>query len=140
MSPRHKPVRFALNNDLCELDRLAQMLDMIKKKWRLTDKLIIQLNLVLDELFTNIVSYGYAEGAKEQITFILDLEDDEVRVTIHDSGKPFDPTIPESPVLDIPLGDKHVGGLGIFLARQYTDTFDYRREGNKNIVTLTKKF
>ncbi|RZW20768.1 MAG: ATP-binding protein, partial [Desulfobulbaceae bacterium] len=41
--------------------------------------------------------------------------------------------------LDLPIDDQPVGGLGIFLMRQYTHNIEYRRENEKNIVTLTKK-
>lgn len=139
MSPRQQPVRFVLHNDLSELDRLADMLDVVKNQWRLTDKFIMQFNLVLDELFTNVVNYGFEHESDEQIEFILNLDDDEVQATISDSGRPFDPTKPEDPDPDVPLEEKQVGGLGIFLARQFTDTLDYNREDNKNITTLTKK-
>lgn len=139
MPTDQQPVRFVLHNDLAELERLSEILNQIKHQWLLTDTFIMQLNLVLDELFTNVVSYGYDEESDEQVIFTLNRNDNEVEVVICDNGKPFDPTIPGNPNPDVPLDEKQVGGLGIFLVRQYTDTLAYRRENNKNIVTLTKK-
>jgi anti-sigma regulatory factor (Ser/Thr protein kinase) len=139
MPTHQQPFRFVLHNDLAELERLSEILNQIKHQWQLTDIYIMQLNLVLDELFTNVVSYGYDEESEEQVIFTLNRNDNEVEVSICDYGKPFDPTLPGNPNPDVPLGDKQLGGLGIFLVRQYTDTLTYRREKNKNIVTLTKK-
>lgn len=139
MSPNQQPVRFVLNNRLSELDRLVENLDLIKNQWQLTDKFIMQLNLVLDELFTNIVSYGYDGKSIDEITFILQMIGNEIQVTICDNAKPFDPTMSEDPHPDTSLDNKEIGGLGIFIARHYTDSIDYRRKDKKNIVILTKK-
>ena len=139
MDDRRQPIRFTLANSLSELERLTEHLELAKKEWRLTDKFILQLNLALDELFTNIVSYGYDSEPEQLITFTLAFHQDEVAITMCDNGKPFDPRIPEDPDMEIPLDEKEIGGLGIFLARRYTDTLDYRRENDQNIVTLTKK-
>lgn len=139
MTDRHKQSRLILDNSLTELDRLNEMLEQFNKEWRLSDTFVLQLNLVLEELFTNAVCYGYENNTKQQIDFIFQLRDDEIQITMCDNGRPFDPTAPEDPDLEEPLSEKQIGGLGIFLARQYTDTLDYKREENKNIVTLTKK-
>ncbi|MGI9536997.1 MAG: ATP-binding protein [Desulfocapsaceae bacterium] len=139
MTNSHQHTRLTLDNSLTELDRLTETLEQCNKEWRLSDKLVLQLNLVLEELFTNAVCYGYEDDSKQKIDFVFLLRNDEIQITMCDNGRPFDPTTPEDPALDEPLSDKQIGGLGIFLARQYTDTLDYRREENKNIVTLTKK-
>lgn len=139
MSDRRQPIRFTLENSLSELERLTEHLDRVKDEWQLKDQFILQLNLALDELFTNIVSYGYDSEPKQLISFTLAYSPDEIEITMCDNGKPFDPTIPDDPDMEVPLDKKEIGGLGIFLARQYTDTLDYRRENDQNIVILTKK-
>ena len=128
-----------MSNSIAELDRLVERLNLIKDQWGLSDKFIMQLNLVLDELFTNIVNYGYNDDSHEDICFVLHRQNDNVHVTISDSGRAFDPTIPEDPPPNVSVEEKEVGGLGIYLVRQYTDSMHYRRENEKNIVTLTKK-
>jgi len=127
MTDRHKQSRLILDNSLTELDRLNEMLEQFNKEWRLSDTFVLQLNLVLEELFTNAVCYGYENNSKQQIDFLFQLRDDEIQITMCDNGRPFDPTAPEDPDLEEPLSEKQIGGLGIFLARQYTDTLDYKR-------------
>ena len=135
----HK-ISFSLSNSLSELERLSEHLDSIGEKWSLPGKIILQLNLALDELFTNVVSYGLDSEPGQQINFTIALRDDEIRIVVSDGGQSFDPTQAPDPDLNLPLDDQPVGGLGIFLMRQYTDNMEYRRENEKNIVTLTKKF
>ncbi len=139
MGDRRQPIRFTLENSLSELEQLTKQLETVKKEWQLTDQFILQLNLALDELFTNIVSYGYDSEPKQLISFTLAHKRDAIEITMCDNGKPFNPTIPDDPDMEVPLDEKEIGGLGIFLARQYTDTLDYRREDDQNIVILTKR-
>ncbi len=134
-----KQITFSLAGSLSELDRLSEMLEMIGERWELSAKAVLQMNLALDELFTNVVSYGIDNQADQQISFSLDNCGDEIKIIVTDGGKPFDPTCAPDPALDLPLDKQPVGGLGIFLMRQYTDRIEYRRENEKNIVTLTKK-
>ena len=134
-----KQITFSLAGSLSELDRLSDKLKMVGDQWNLNEKMVLQMNLALDELFTNVVSYGLDDQAEQQISFSLDNCGDEIKITVTDGGKPFDPTCAPDPALDLPLDKQPVGGLGIFLMRQYTDRIEYRRENKKNIVTLTKK-
>ena len=134
-----KQITFSLEGSLSELDRLSEMLEMIGERWDLSAKSVLQMNLALDELFTNVVSYGIDNQADQQISFSLDICGDEIKIIVTDGGKPFDPTCAPDPELDLPIDKQPVGGLGIFLMRQYTDKIEYRRENEKNIVTLTKK-
>ena len=59
--------------------------------------------------------------------------------TISDSGIPFDPT--QQPEADVSLSvdEREIGGLGIYLVRQLMDRIVYKREDEKNILTLTKQ-
>ena len=134
-----KQITFSLAGSLSELDRLSDKLKMVGERWNLSEKAILQMNLALDELFTNVVSYGIDNQVNQQISFTLDHCGEEIKIVVTDSGKPFDPTRAPDPELDLPLDKQPVGGLGIFLMRQYTDKVEYRRENEKNIVTLTKK-
>ncbi len=139
MSGRRQQTRFILNSSLSELERLHTILEQLKNDWQLPETFILQLNLVLDELFTNVVSYGFRNEPDQTVDFSLIHRGDSVEVVICDHGRPFDPTAADTPDLGAPLDQKPTGGLGIFLARRYADTFAYRRVEDKNILTLTKK-
>lgn len=134
-----KQITFSLAGSLSELDRLSDMLRMVGERWNLSDKAVLQMNLALDELFTNVVSYGLDDQVHKEVSFSLDYCDGVIKIVVTDRGRPFDPTNAPDPDRNQPLEKQPIGGLGIFLIRQYTDKIEYRRENEKNIVTLTKK-
>ena len=70
----------------------------------------------------------------------LRIEPDAVRLEIRDHGIPFDPQAAPPPALDDILSGKRKGGLGIHLARTFTDEMIYRREGAENVLVLRKAF
>jgi sigma-B regulation protein RsbU (phosphoserine phosphatase) len=60
-------------------------------------------------------------------------------VIISDNGAPFDPTTRGEVDTTLSAEERSIGGLGIMLMRRYMDSTEYRREGDRNILTLTKK-
>ena len=96
----------------------------------------IRVNLALEELVINIMDYGFESGDHEiDITIIS--EDYRLTIEIADSGKPFDP-LNEAPVPDVnaPMAERPIGGLGVYLVRNMMDDMQYRREGDRNYLTL----
>ncbi|MFC3226358.1 ATP-binding protein [Marinibaculum pumilum] len=96
--------------------------------------------LALDELVTNVMHHG-GTGAQPvaEIEVSLDLAGDRVVAVIRDAGHPFNPlTLPE-PDVEAPLEARPIGGLGIHLARQLMDVIRYRRDGDRNCLTLVKR-
>ena len=82
------------------------------------------LDLVLEELFTNMVKYG--RGARGDVEIQLERGHDGVTAALHEyDAEPFDPTkLPEVDV-DRPIEERRPGGLGVHFIRQLTRSFDY---------------
>ena len=139
MSITKDTMRFTLLNNLSELESLTGHLEAVAQKWDIPQKTVLQLNLILDELFTNIVTYGFTDDLEHKITMIFEKKKSELQITIIDDGCCFDLTCAKDPDLEKPLPEKEIGGMGIFLARQYADELTYKRKGSKNIVILIKK-
>ena len=138
MSITKPRISFSLRNSLSELDRLSEQLSLAGQRWKLSEKTIFQINLVLDELFTNIVSYGFDDTLDHSIVISLEYDGERMQITMTDDGHAFDINQADNPELDISPDQKDVGGLGIFLVRQYVDDISYKREKGKNIIKLTK--
>ena len=122
-----------------ELERISAAVEDIGQRENWPAQLIFRVNLVLEELGLNIMSYGYDEGLHEfEIT--LTSEADVLRIEVTDDGRPFDPLneAPE-PNLDASVDDRQVGGLGIHLVRTMVDEMSYRREQDKNHLTLVAR-
>lgn len=132
-------MEFILNNDLNEIQLLAEAIELFGEENRLPPKDIFQINLALDELLTNTISYGYNDAKEHQILIKYNMEDAKVLVIeIRDDALPFDPLQKEDPDITQNIEERSIGGLGIFLVRQMMDEIEYRREDGYNILLLRK--
>lgn len=126
-------------NDIAELRELQHTIEELSHTWNLPQKVSMNLNLVLEEIISNIIFYAYEDDLKHRISIDFSLEQNAVKVVITDDGKPFN--IMESEEFeDIDKGaeDRKIGGLGIHFVRSLMDDVDYRREDEKNTITLVK--
>jgi anti-sigma regulatory factor (Ser/Thr protein kinase) len=95
--------------------------------------------LVLDELVTNVIKYGTPESGAAEISAEVRLDTDALRITLSDTGNPFDPLARATPDLDGGVGEREIGGLGIHLLKNTMDEFSYQHLGGRNIVRLAKR-
>jgi len=131
-------VSFKLKSNLSELDALCQKLEKFGQSKGLSKKCIFEANLALDELFTNIISYGFDDKNDHTISITISLQNDELVFSIEDDGVPFNPTKVETPDLECTIEECRIGGLGIHLAKNLMDEVCYQRCNDKNILTLRK--
>jgi anti-sigma regulatory factor (Ser/Thr protein kinase) len=129
--------RLNLRNDNADLVRLTEFVVAFTSRHKLADEDGARLQIILDELFTNVVKYGY-EGAAAQghIEVALSLEADRLIIEFVDDGGPFDPLASPAPDLDLPAEERKIGGVGIAIVRALVDEAGYRRDGNRNRLTL----
>lgn len=132
--------QIVLTNKIDELPVLATKIEELAEAWDLPMPLSMNLNLVMEEAITNIIFYAFPEGGIHQIIINLSLSGNELTIEIIDEGIPFDPTSKEQPDTNLPAEERPIGGLGIFLIRKMMDNVSYKRDKNKNILTLKKKF
>ena len=123
---------------MSELDVLCQNLEKFGQSMGLSQKCIFEANLALDELFTNIISYGFDDKNEHTISITISLQNDELVFNIEDDGIPFNPTKVESPDLECTIEECRIGGLGIHLAKNLMDEVCYQRCNDKNVLTLRK--
>ena len=95
-------------------------------------------NLAIEEFVTNCIKYGYSDSAEHVIEIGLKLSEGELVLTLTDDGKPFNPLESPEPDTSLPIEDRPIGGLGIYLLRKMFDRMDYAREDGKNRLTLCK--
>ena len=131
-------VSFKLKSKLSELDVLCRNLEKFGQSLGLSKKCIFEANLALDELFTNIISYGFDDKNEHTIKILISLQKDELVFKIEDDGIPFNPTKVDTPDLECSIEECRIGGLGIHLAKNLMDEVCYQRCNDKNILTLKK--
>ncbi|MDP2644369.1 MAG: ATP-binding protein [Desulfobacterales bacterium] len=131
-------VSFRLTNQSSELDTLFQKVTAFCQSIKLSKKNTFQAGLVLEELFTNIVKYGYADQGKHRVDFTLDYKDETLIFKIEYDGMPFSPDDVAQPDIQCRLEDRKFGGLGIHFIRHCMNDFFCERRGDKNIITVIK--
>jgi anti-sigma regulatory factor (Ser/Thr protein kinase) len=129
---------FKLKSDLSELDELCQHLEKFGQTLGLSKKCIFEINLALDELFTNIISYGFIDDEDHVIEVTLTPQNKTLCLCIEDDGVPFNPVDAKEPDLECTVEECKIGGLGIHLIRNLMDEICYERCGDKNVLTLKK--
>lgn len=98
-----------------------------------------QVMVAVEEIFVNIASYAYPgqEGMatiRMQITGVPAI----VQVDMLDQGIPYNPLQQKAPDVTLPVQERAIGGLGIFMVRQTMDELCYRYENRYNILTMRK--
>ncbi len=131
-------MELVIKNDLHELQALGRFVEAFAEKHHLPPQTALQINLALEELVTNVISYGYKDQAEHEIRLSLRLEGDQLYAEMVDDGYPFNPLEAVAPDLDIPLEERPIGGLGIHLVKNMFDTLEYRQEDDKNRLIMHK--
>ena len=135
-------MQIQLLNRLDELERLAVAMDQLGKDWGIPANYIMELNLAVEELFTNIVFYAYDDQEKHEIEILFEHpETGCILITLSDDGKAFNPL--ENPTGDNlvkSLEEREIGGLGIHLVRKMVSHIEYKRLDGRNILLLTRNF
>lgn len=130
---------FTIINRVTELPVLALKTGELAQEWKLSESLTMNINLVLEEALSNIIYYAFNDNGEHKIRISLSNINNMLTVRIKDDGIPFDPSAQLQPDITLPVLERPVGGLGIFLISKIMDTVHYSREKNMNILTLTKK-
>jgi serine/threonine-protein kinase RsbW len=131
-------VSLVLRNNLSQLDEVRRNLEEFGESLGLSKKSAFQINLAMEEVFCNIISYAYTDKREHWITITISHEKDTLVLRIEDDGTPFNPCEVEAPDLTCPLEERQIGGLGCYLMRCCMDDIVYERRGNKNVLTMKK--
>lgn len=130
---------FQIQKDRDGLILLSEQLQIISKKWHLPKKEILQLNLILDELISNIIAHG-GGCTTCPIEITMTKTTHEFNVQLSDGGPAFDPTQHKLTDTTLPIDKRECGGLGILFIRKFSDCCSYKRIDGKNIFNFTKKY
>ena len=106
-----KMLSFSLKSDQSELDTLCQKLEKFGKTLRLSKKCMLEINLALDELFSNIISYGFREDLEHLVKIQIMRENGTLTLCVEDDGIPFNPLKTKEVKLPCDIEDCNIGGL-----------------------------
>jgi serine/threonine-protein kinase RsbW len=94
------------------------------------------LNLALEEILNNIISYAYTDSREHEIKVRLSAQPGEIRAEVEDDGQPFNPLEAPEPDTAKSLEERTIGGLGIHLVRKLMDDIEYKRQGERNFLSM----
>lgn len=97
---------------------------------------IYAVNLILEEILTNIIKYAYQDQDTHEIQVELHVKHNAIRIHFQDDGAEFDPRQAPEPDLNLSLEQTRIGGLGLHLIRANAHRMDYKREAMKNCLTV----
>ena len=129
---------FKLKSELSELKILFQHINSFGQAIGLSETVISEINICLDELFTNIVLYGFKDDLEHTIRFGMDLNGNALMIKIEDTGIPFNPLLKKNSELPVDIDDARIGGLGLHIVKKLMDDIWYERRSGRNGLTLKK--
>ena len=127
-------------NRLEEIRTIEIVLAEFADEQELPPDALFQIQLSLEEIFTNVVSYAHDDNQEHDVEIVLSKDGKAVTVEIIDDGLPFDP-LKDAPELDVDssLEDRGIGGAGIRLVRQMMSELNYKRDNARNHLVMVKK-
>jgi anti-sigma regulatory factor (Ser/Thr protein kinase) len=134
-----KRLTLRIANDLAELTRVAESVDEFCAANDLPADCSFKLNIALEELLTNTISYGYDDEQRHEIPLDIAIENDALVVEMSDDARPFDPLQAPPPDLDSPIAERRVGGLGVHLVKTLMDEVAYAYRDGRNHIRLRKR-
>ncbi len=111
-------------NFTSETKNLSAISNFLKKrlqKIRLDKETIDEILIAADEAATNIILHSYKKRKDGYIRLRLELQDDKIILSFFDNGDTFDPDKITPPEFSKSIGDRKIGGLGIFLMKKFMD-------------------
>ena len=133
-----KMLSFNLKSDQSELETLCQKLEKFGKSLKLSKKCILEINLALDELFSNIISYGFKDDLEHLVKIQIIRENGTLTLCVEDDGIPFNPLETKEIELPCDIESSNIGGIGLQLVKKLMDQVCYERCEGKNKLTLKK--
>ena len=120
-------VETTIANRRDDLARVTRIVEDLAATHHLARDVVADVNVALDEVLTNILTYGYDDDEIHEIRVRLSLDQEVIEVEVEDDGRPYDPTALAPPDLSAPLRDRPVGGLGMHFVRNLMSEVTYAR-------------
>ena len=99
----------------------------------------MQVDVAIDELFSNIAHYAYNPEIGSATVRVEVMEDPlAVVITFIDNGVPYDPLAKEDPDITLSVEERGIGGLGIYMVKKTMDDVSYEYKDGQNILRIKK--
>ena len=123
------------------LPKVMEFVEGCLEEFDIPTKTKIQLDVAIDEIFSNIANYAY-KGGQGEATVIVEIPDDEnyILIEFKDSGKEFNPLEAKDPDITLSAEEREIGGLGILMVKKSMDNISYEYANGMNILKIKKNY
>ena len=130
---------WTLDATIENVEKVTELIDAELEAAGASMKAEMQINIVIDEIFSNIAKYAYSVDRGEA-TVTLEITEDPLKAKIQfmDSGIPYDPLSEPDPDITAKIDDRPVGGLGILIVKKTMDDVFYEYKDGQNTLTVVK--
>ena len=121
-----------------ELSRIAEFVDDACEQAAIDPTMRFDLQLAVEEACMNVIEHAY-RGKGGEFTVCIEVCGPDARITVADHGQPFNPQDVPLPNLSLPLEERPVGGLGIFLMQRLMDDVEFMFSAKGNQLRMVKR-
>lgn len=132
-------IKLSMGNNLQDLCRMVSEVELFMHAHSLSSRTIYSVNLVLEEILTNIVKYAYDDECSHEIEVEMSVSNSQIVIRCEDDGREFNPLSAPTPGIEDSIHQCDEGGLGIHLVRQAAHSMEYCRSERKNVLTMSIK-
>lgn len=118
-------------------ENTEQAADFVRKNLpeEFGSKVIHQIAIIFDEIYSNIVKYSKAENLELKVG----MTEEFLYLVFEDDGIPYNPLENQEPDTGVPIGERGIGGLGLFMVKRMTEYMEYKYQNGKNQFIVGKK-
>lgn len=121
------------------IEKVTEFVDSLLEENDCSMKAQMQIDVAIDELFSNIAYYAYNPNVgKAELQVEFGENPKSVSITFIDSGKPYNPLEKEDPDVTLSAEERGIGGLGIYMVKKSMDNVSYEYSDGKNKLTIVK--
>jgi len=128
----------ALSATMSEIPRVIDFVSEASAQAGVTPAVRFDLQLATEEACCNVIEHAYG-GSGGSLHIRFKTRDGDVIITVRDHGRPFDPDAVAEPDMSIPLEDRSIGGLGLYLMRKLMDEVRFTFSEAGNTLRMVKR-
>jgi len=128
---------FKYRSNIQEIPRIREDLDLLKQEWDIPDSEIRQIQVIIEELFSNIVRFAFDDTKEHPIDIRLGCSNSQIEIEMIDDGVAFNPLEYQTGPLANPASSD-AGGMGLTLIKAFSKDVSYQRNAGKNHLKINK--
>lgn len=133
-------VTITIKNSISEVAGLQDKVTCLGKEYNISEEVLSDIKLVMEEVVSNIIFYGFNDDSIHEIIITLEFSDRLITICVEDQGKRFNPLDYNGKEAGAPLEDYDQGGMGLIIIKELMDEIKYEYRKGRNTLFMIKKY